>query len=159
MRAGEPKYKNGFSIYNPSHKRLYHIWFDMRRRCHQPQNKRYSRYGGRGIRVCEEWDKDFQPFYDWAMANGYSDALTIDRIDRDGDYCPENCRWADIITQANNRSNNHYIEYQGQTKTLMEWSKILNMSYTTLRKRLRDGWSIAEAFETPIGGGRNDKRQ
>ena len=146
----------GFDYKDPSHHRLYHIWFDMKRRCYQKQNKRWNKYGGRGIKVCPEWLNNFQSFFDWSMANGYADNLTIDRIDLDGDYSPDNCRWADEFQQANNRSNNHYITYQGETKTMMEWSRDLNMNYSTLRKRIRDGWSVEEAFEKPVGGGASD---
>lgn len=148
----------GFTIYNPSHHRLYHIWFDMKRRCYQKQNKRWQKYGGRGIKVCTAWLNNFQAFFDWAMANGYADDLTIDRIDMDGDYSPENCRWADQFQQANNRSNNHYITYHGVTKTMMEWSKELNLNYSTLRRRIRAGWDVADAFNRPIGGGVNDNQ-
>lgn len=151
------RYRNGFDIDNPSHHRIYMIWFDMKRRCYQPKNKRYDRYGGRGIKVCEEW-LDFQSFFDWSLANGYSDDLTIDRLDGNGDYSPENCRWADLITQANNRSNNHYITYQGETKTMMEWSKELNMNYSTLRRRINAGWDVEKAFGRPIGRWLNDSQ-
>ena len=142
----------GFDYGNPSHNRLYHIWFDMKRRCYQKQNKRWSQYGGRGIKVCREWLNNFQAFFDWSVANGYADYLTIDRIDMDGDYSPDNCRWADKFQQANNRSNNHYIEFRGETKTMMEWSKVLGMRYTTLRRRINSGWDVEKAFLTPIGG-------
>ena len=148
-----PARYQGFTIYNPSNYRLYHIWFDMKRRCYQKQNKRWKKYGGRGIKLCPEWLDNFQAFFDWSMANGYADSLTIDRINMDGDYSPENCRWADMVQQANNRSNNHYITYQGETKTMMEWSKVLGMSYTTLRKRINSGWDVDDAFNRPIGGG------
>ena len=151
----QKKYRD-FDFDNPSHHRLYHIWFDMKRRCYQKKNKRWKKYGGRGIKVCPEWLKNFQAFFDWAMANGYADNLTIDRIDLNGDYSPENCRWADNITQANNKSNNHYITYRGDTKTMMEWSRELNLNYSTLRRRIRAGWDVADAFERPIGGGMND---
>ena len=144
------RYGNGFDFGNASHYRIYMIWFDMKRRCYQPQNKRYDRYGGRGIKICDEW-LDFQSFFDWSLTHGYRDDLTIDRFDGDGDYCPENCRWADLTTQANNRSNNHYITYQGETKTMMEWSKELNMNYSTLRRRINAGWDVDEAFNRPIG--------
>ena len=100
----------------------------MKRRCYQKQNKRWSKYGGRGIKVCDEWRNNFQAFFDWSLENGYADHLTIDRIDMNGHYTPENCRWADKFQQANNRSNNHYITYRGKTKTMMEWSKCLNMN-------------------------------
>jgi hypothetical protein len=128
----------------------------MNRRCYQRQNKRWEKYGGRGIKVCPEWLNNFQAFFDWSMASGYADSLTIDRINMDGDYSPDNCRWADQFQQANNRSNNHYITYHGETKTMMEWSKVLGMSYTTLRRRINSGWGVEDAFERPIGGGSND---
>lgn len=152
------KYVNGFTAASPSHDRLYHIWFDMKRRCYQPQNKRWEKYGGRGIKVCPEWLDNFQTFFDWSMANGYDDNLTIDRIDMDGDYSPENCRWADKYQQANNRSNNHLLTYKGETKTMMEWSRSLGINYTTLRRRIRAGWSVENAIEIPIGGGANDNQ-
>lgn len=144
------RYKNGFDFYNPSHNRMYHIWHDMKRRCYQPQNKRYSRYGARGIKVCDEW-LDFQNFFDWSQVNGYGDELSIDRINSDGDYCPENCRWADAETQANNRTNNRYITYNGETKTLKQWSKEIGIGYYALRGRFQRGWGVEKAFTRPLG--------
>lgn len=151
------RYGNGFDYYNASHHRIYTIWNDMKRRCIHPQNKRYNRYGGRGIKVCAEW-MNFQAFFDWSLVNGYRDDLSIDRIDPNGDYSPHNCRWADYITQANNRSNNRYLTYQGETKTMMEWSKHLNLSYYVLRSRLRRGWDVEKALFEPLGGGVRDNQ-
>lgn len=102
-----------FSKHNMCGTRIYDIWRDMRHRCNCPGMRNYKDYGGRGIKVCEEWDSDFKVFYDWAMKNGYNDSLTIDRIDVNGDYTPDNCRWADRNTQGANKRNRGECEYIG----------------------------------------------
>ena len=150
------KYKN-FSLASKSGKRLYGIWYDMKRRCEDPRTKSYARYGARGIIVCAEWH-DFQAFYDWALSNGYSNDLTLDRVDFQKGYTPTNCRWADLCTQANNRRNNHFITYHGETKTMVEWSRECGIPYSALRARLRRGWSPEKAIEFPLkGDDLNDK--
>jgi hypothetical protein len=150
MKKGKHVY-SGFDWHNPSDRRVYFIWFDMRRRCNDPKNKRYEQYGGRGIKVCEDWNS-FQNFFDWSKENGYADDLTIDRIDRDGNYEQSNCRWADSVVQANNRSNNHYITYKGKTLTMMEWARALGINYSALRSRINSyGMDIETAFTRPVG--------
>lgn len=97
----------------------------MKQRCCGYNAKSYKHYGGRGITVCEEWRNSFEAFYEWAMANGYSDSLTLDRIDVNGNYEPSNCRWATMKEQNNNKRNNRNITYKGETHTLAQWIEIL----------------------------------
>ena len=120
-------------------------------RCYNKNNKRYDSYGGRGINICDEWlDKTngFINFYKWSIENGYEEGLSIDRINNDYGYYPENCRWTDRKTQQNNTRFNKIIEFNGEKHTLSEWSEILNISYTVLSTRLNRNWSIDRAFTT-----------
>ena len=130
--------------------RLYKIFYGMKKRCYTPTATSFSNYGGRGITVCEEW-QEFMPFYDWAMSHGYSDDLTLERIDNNGNYCPENCRWATKKEQANNRRTNRFITYNGETHTLLEWSNILGVDIKTLHRRLSNGWSVEDALTKAKG--------
>lgn len=122
-----------------SRTRLYRIWRNMKSRCTNPNVQNFKRYGGRGITVCDEWANSFEAFRDWAMSHGYTDDLSIDRIDNDGNYCPENCRWVDESIQANNKGNNLPVEINGESKTLGEWSKIAGISYETIYRRYSRG--------------------
>jgi len=128
--------------------RLHHIWKAMISRCENEKRKSYKNYGGRGIKVCEEWH-DMNNFFNWAITHGYSDDLTIDRENNDGDYCSENCRWVTMKVQNNNRRGNRIITYNGETRTLMQWSEILGVTYALLRSRLCRGWPVEKAFTTP----------
>lgn len=125
-----------------SHTRIYEIWQGMKSRCSNPNDKRYNRYGGRGITICDEWKNDFSAFYDWAIKNGYKETLTIDRIDNDGNYTPENCRWATIKAQCRNRSSNIRIKIGDSTKTMIEWCELFNLDYRTINARYKRHPSI-----------------
>lgn len=129
--------------------RLYHIWEDMKNRCHNKNNKRYNNYGGRNISLCNEWN-DYLNFHNWSINNGYNDSLTIDRIDVNKNYEPSNCKWSTQKEQANNRTNNRYITYNGRTKTLSQWSDLLGFGYHVIKNRLNRNWTIEEALTTPL---------
>lgn len=132
-------------------KRIYKIWDGMKQRCLNQNNNAYINYGGRGITVCDEWKHNFQAFYDWSMEHGYNDELTLDRKDVNGNYCPENCRWANDITQHNNTRVNRFIEYNGETHTMAEWARIKGMKYVTLNTRINKyHWTIEKALTTPV---------
>lgn len=121
--------------------RLYTAYRHMKERCFNPNNKRYKHYGGKGVTICSEWlgENGFMNFYKWSMENGYTDELTIDRIDTNGNYEPSNCRWADYYTQNNNFSRNHYIEIDGEKLTIGEASKKYDIPYNTLNGRIFKG--------------------
>lgn len=134
-----------------THTRLYRIYTQMKRRCDSPYLEVYQYYGGKGVTVCQEWLDSYEAFRDWALANGYSDDLTIDRIDVNGNYCPENCRWVDMKTQCRNRTSNIQITVHGETHCIVEWSEITGIKASTIYMRLRRGWNTERLFE-PIGG-------
>lgn len=127
------------------HHPLYVIWVDMRRRCETEKDCRYKDYGGRGISVCEEWH-DFQIFYNWAIKAGYKEELSIDRIDNDENYTPQNCRWATREEQANNKRNNRPICIDGETKNLFQWCRQYNINPSTVITRINRGWSEKDAI-------------
>ena len=139
------------------HSRLYRIWNSMKNRCYTKNSGGYIKYGAKGIRVCDEWRKDFMAFYNWSLKNGYSDELTIDRIDFTGNYEPSNCRWATTKEQANNKSNVIRLEYNGEEKTIPEWSAITGIPAPDIWQRInRLKWSIEKALTQPI---RDDGKQ
>lgn len=135
--------------------RLYGIWRTMHSRCENPNVSVYHVYGAEGKTVCEEW-RDFEPFYQWAIANGYDknakrEKCTLERRDGTKGYSPDNCYWADMTTQNNNRRNNHLITFNNKTQSLAQWSKELNISRAVLSTRLNElNWDIEKALTTPV---------
>lgn len=139
--------------HHKSNTRIYRIHNTMKRRCYEPNFKDFEYYGGRGIKVCDEWlGKDgFISFYKWAMTNGYMDDLTIDRINTNGNYEPSNCRWITIQEQQKNKRSNHYLTYKGETHTMTEWCEITGMNINTLNSRVNQlGWEAERALGTPV---------
>ena len=129
--------------------RIYRTYVHMKERCTKSGLKKGYLYYEKGIRVCEEWlgNNGFENFYAWAMANGYDDTLTLDRIDSNKDYCPENCRWVDYKVQNNNTSRNRYLTYCGETHTMAEWSDITGIPYNTLNGRIFRGVPLQIALQ------------
>lgn len=116
--------------------RLYAIWTSMKRRCYNPHDKSYQKwYGAKGIKMCDEWKNDFMSFHDWSISNGYNDTLSIDRIDCNGNYEPSNCRWVTSQVQAINKSNNVLLTYNGETLTVTDWARRLNVAQATIKRR------------------------
>ena len=129
---------------------LYSHLIAMKNRCLYKSQPGYKNYGGRGIKICDEWLHNSLSFFEWSYKNGYIEGagLTIDRIDVNGNYEPSNCRWVSRKTQCNNKRNNHCITYKGRTQTLAQWCEELNLNYWTIKSRInRDHWSIEKAFE------------
>ena len=130
---------------------IYTAWWNMVRRCTDPNCQNYSRYGGRGITVCDEWLHDFAAFQEWALQNGYQEGLTIDRQDNNGNYEPANCRWITRKAQANNRRTNRVYTYQGFTGSISEICDKFGLDYGMVNNRLQKGWSEEQAFSAPCG--------
>lgn len=122
-----------------SKEKLYRRWKSIRSRCNDPKNISWKNYGGRGIKVCDEWNKDYTAFKDWAILHGYRQDLTIDRINNDGDYCPENCRFVKRDVQARNRRNNRFLTISGVTKVAKDWAKESCVGYDAILHRIKDG--------------------
>ena len=145
QRAGK-HYKSGT--------RLYAIWDSMRERCNNPNNHSYKNYGGRGITIVSEWD-DYEKFYEWAISSGYDETAkrglcTLDRINVNGCYSPENCRWATIKKQSNNKRNTILLTYNNTTCSLSEWAEQVNIKYQTLWRRYKAGWNVEKILNTPV---------
>ena len=136
-------------VHGQTKTRLHKIWESMHARCEYEKHPYFSDYGGRGIKVCDEW-KAFVPFRNWAMESGYAENLTIDRKDHNGDYTPQNCRWATMKEQQNNKRSNHIVTLNGVSHTITQWAAILGIKKTTIKERLRCGWTEEQALTTPV---------
>lgn len=132
-------------------KKLKQTYASMKDRCFDNTSKGYKWYGERGIIICDEWigENGFSNFCDWSLNNGFDLDLSIDRIDVNGNYSPENCRWVDMKTQQRNKRNTHYVTYNGETKSVGEWSEITGINYNTLLRRINNGWDIEKAMTKP----------
>ena len=133
-----------------SHTRLFKIWTAMLERCEYTKSINYQNYGGRGVTVCPEWRESFETFRDWSLANGYAHNMSIDRLDVNGNYCPENCRWATRKEQANNKRNSRLIACNGEEHTLAQWGEKTGLSVSVIHQRLKRGWSTEKALTTPV---------
>ena len=151
----ERRFKHGES----RRTRLYSIWIGIRKRTSGKSNEKRTKkwYTDKNIKMCEEWS-DFRNFRDWSNANGYDDSLTIDRIDGNKGYSPENCRWVDWKTQTRNKSNNINITRNGETKCLKDWCTELGLKYRSICQRITRGWDKEKALTTPKIVGRSKNK-
>lgn len=131
-----------------SHTKLHQVWLGMKDRCYCENDTEYKNYGGRGIRVCDDWlGKDgAKNFIEWSFKNGYIEGLSIDRIDVNGNYSPDNCRWANTYVQANNRQNTLWVEYKEKRMSLKQLCDEVCINYHTVYNRIRNGYSVKDAI-------------
>lgn len=139
-------HSKGRITHGKSYTRLYHTFKSMKDRCYRTNYKYYQHYGGRGITICDEWLNDFMTFYNWAINNGYRNNLTINRIDNNGNYEPDNCEWVDMKTQSNNKSNCVYLTCNNKTQTVTQWADELRCNRSTIYMRHRKGWNDKECL-------------
>lgn len=140
---------HGMSSDNHPDKRIYTIWKKMNARCYREKDPSYYNYGARGISVCKEWRKDYAVFHNWALNNGYQPDLTLDRRENDGNYGPDNCRWATREVQNNNTRRNIYVTYNNETKTATQWGIHFGITTTALCKRLKK-MTFEQAIKKPF---------
>lgn len=139
------------SIHGMSNTRLYQSWVNMKRRCYCDTHFAFKNYGARGIKVCDKWKNSFESFAEWSLSNGYSDDLTIERIDNDGDYEPTNCKWISLGEQADNRRSCWKITYRNETHNLSEWCKIFKKDYALVYNRIyKNKWNFERAMFEPV---------
>lgn len=155
-----------FGTHKLSDSRIYKVYYAIKQRCFQPTAKNYNAYGGRGITMCKEWADSFMSFYNWSVSNGYKEELlengrnkwTLDRIDNNGNYEPNNCRWVVLKENERNKRTNRIVEFNGEKHSLVEWAEILKVPVSRLYNRLFDGWSVERAFTTPVNSKHTNKR-
>ncbi len=141
--------KNRNKTHGLTYSQEYITWCGMRSRCNSKNSLSYKNYGARGIKVCDRWLKSFENFYA-DMGQKPTSSHSLDRIDNNGDYCPENCKWVTKSEQANNTRNNVHYTLNEETKTISQWAEKYNIPYRRLRERLRNGWLIGDAVITPF---------
>ena len=137
-------------IHGLSRSKLYGVRRMMLRRCYDPNCKDFPLWGARGITVCDEWRNDIHAFFDWAHSAGYRDGVTIERVDNDGPYCPENCTWIPNERQAHNTRRLRMLTLDGETRYVSEWSRRLGLPVRTILSRLRYGWSDEDALRRAV---------
>lgn len=140
--CGCTKYKR---THGQTHTKMYQVWRNMKYRCNNVKAPNYNDYGGRGIKVCNDWSNDFSKFKEWADKNGYKEGLTLDRINNNGNYEPENCRWVTVKTQNINRRNTIYVNYKGKKCTLLDVEKDTGIPYNILKHRVYRGVDLLGA--------------
>ena len=154
------KEQRKITTHGESNTKLYHVYYGMHQRCENKNAQYYNRYGGRGIKVCEEWsgENGYINFRNWAFESGYAEGKTIDRINNDGGYEPQNCRWVGTIENANNTSTNRYIEINGETKSIAEWARHYNVPYHLFRGRyVLSNWTLEATLNTPVARGSTNR--
>ena len=145
--------------HNLSHTKIYQIWNGMKNRCYNRNLSDYKNYGARGIYVCDEWKNSFETFYEWAIKTGYKEGLTIERIDNNDIYKPDNCKWITKGEQVNNRRNCCLYTYQGKTQNLAQWCKELELDYALMHDRIRmKKWDFEKAIKTPVDISKRNKK-
>lgn len=150
--------QNGNITHDQSYTKLYRVWNGIKTRCENPNSKSYPEYGGRGITLCPEWH-DAATFLEWAWASGYHEGLEIDRIDNDGGYSPENCRWVPRKNNANNKRNCKFIEHNGESRTIAGWASYYAVNYKNLCRNLSKGYSLADAVQREKSGDRTHRKK